>query len=229
MKNNNLTQHYPKNQLKFINNITNSCDDVKNKQIIKHLGFVNPNELEIIKQICNKIPKVIVKIENGYFGAERKYITLLPFDYDKVASMIAICEVNYEQKHQKLEHRHLLGTLLNDGLNYLCNYLKEIAGVRVVFKKIEQVTITKKAVEEKKILISSNRIDNVVKALIKESRKNTHKLIKQKLVFLNYQVVLKPTEKIKVNDMLAIRKFGRVKIIKLEVTLKSKIRITYQK
>lgn len=65
--------------------------------------------------------------------------------------------------------------------------------------------------EEKEIIVSSLRIDNVISNLLSFSRKEITDKFKDKEVILNYEVITKYTTNLKEGDIFSVRRFGKFK------------------
>ncbi len=65
--------------------------------------------------------------------------------------------------------------------------------------------------EEKEIIVSSLRIDNVISNLLGFSRKEITDKFKDKEVILNYEVITKYTTNLKGGDIFSVRRFGKFK------------------
>jgi RNA-binding protein YlmH len=65
--------------------------------------------------------------------------------------------------------------------------------------------------EEKEIIVSSLRIDNVISNLLGFSRKELTDKFKDKEVILNYEVITKYTTNLKGGDIFSVRRFGKFK------------------
>lgn len=84
--------------------------------------------------------------------------------------------------------------------------------------------------EELKITVSSTRLDNIISELIKCSRSKSLEILNEQRVFVNYELIEKPTKEIKENDKITIRGKGRFFIKEiLGNTRKGKIIINVEK
>ena len=83
--------------------------------------------------------------------------------------------------------------------------------------------------KEQEILISSFRLDALLSSALKLSRKQASQLIEKKSVQVNYQPVEKIDYIIAEGDLISVRKFGRLKVIKNNgQTKRDKIKLTIQ-
>ncbi len=65
--------------------------------------------------------------------------------------------------------------------------------------------------EEKEIIVSSLRIDNVLSTLLGFSRKEITDKFKDKEVILNYELITKYTTNLKEGDIFSVRRYGKFK------------------
>ena len=102
-----------------------------------------------------------------------------------------------------------------DILKFLVTNLPQLT--RFQKAKIEEIKLEelRKAIIKKEkitITVSSMRIDNIVAELAKCSRNKANELLEQERVFVNYEVITKPTKQIKEEDKITIRGKGRFEI-----------------
>jgi RNA-binding protein YlmH len=249
----NILQHYPQEQKDFIMRTMNAFEDVNNKDIIRNLGFCEPNMLDIINDLSVHFSNVIVKQDGGYDNAEKKKVIIFPNYYGDVSTEVCVYEVVYSNKFSKLEHRQVLGTILNNGFDFtrfgdiivdengivqividqilaetLPFIVEKIANQNVKFKEIPEVTIVTKELQDKMLRSKSLRIDSIVKVITKSSRVKGQQLIQSKLVKLNYNNVVDITKTIQENDIISIRGYGRYTIGKITMTSKGNYNIIYR-
>lgn len=67
--------------------------------------------------------------------------------------------------------------------------------------------------EEKEMIISSLRVDNIISGIIITSRKIALDKIKNKEVVVNYDVMNKNSYILKENDIFSIRRYGKYKFV----------------
>ena len=82
---------------------------------------------------------------------------------------------------------------------------------------------------EREILVSSFRLDALLSSALKLSRNQASQLIEKKSVQVNYHLVEKSDYQVAVGDLISVRKFGRLKIVKDNgQTKKDKIKLSIQ-
>ena len=120
-----------------------------------------------------------------------------------------------------------------DILKFLITNLSQLT--RFQKSEIEEIKLEelRKAVIQKEkmtITVSSMRIDNIVAELAKCSRNKANELLEQERVFVNYEVITKPTKQIKENDKITIRGKGRFEVKQiLGNTRKGRIMVEIEK
>lgn len=231
-----ILQHYNESEETFVRNVFHSLEDVVAYNYPKDLGFCNPNEIKIIEEL-NKHFQLDIKSNGGYQFAERKKIVVQPKEY-QVIPEITIYELLYNRKFNSLEHKHIMGSLYNLGINerligdiivsedarvqlIICNTLSEnlpllqtkFGKVSVEYKKVDEVTITNKKLKNMVRSSKTKRLDSVCKSIVKSSRTQMGKEIKKGNISLNYKVVKDQTTIVNVGDILSVRGYGRATII----------------
>ncbi len=86
--------------------------------------------------------------------------------------------------------------------------------------KLEEVPLNtlkdyERKYEEKKLIVSSLRIDTITARLINSSRDNIQLLIKENDILLNYQIAKRKEQTLKENDIFSIRKYGKYRLKKI--------------
>lgn len=67
---------------------------------------------------------------------------------------------------------------------------------------------------EKKIIVSSLRLDTVISSSFHLSRKKVTELICGEKVKLNYKLEIKVSKEVNEGDLISVRKFGRIQIVR---------------
>jgi RNA-binding protein YlmH len=231
-------QHYPKNEQPYVEKVIGWCEYVFDKRTVKHIGFTDPRQADIIEQITNHYDEVGSLIDGGYDDAERKYVsifhTMSDFDYVNPYSVI---EVRYAKKFYDLKHKDLLGALMNlgiarekfgdiivddellffvetDFIPYLKQQLVKVgrASVELKEKNTYDINIVKEIKKEKVISVRSLRLDNIVAKAYNLSRNSVKDLILSGHVKVNHQVMTNFSYIADENDLISLRKHGRVQL-----------------
>ena len=202
--------------------------------------FLLPNEFF---QVKNKLKKTEYTVYKLYIDSEKVVL------YRKVKPEIVLYKIICSEP---LRHQDILGTLFSlnlsiyvygdiiiDGNNYylfvlptLTNYLEsnltKIKNIPITLEK-ENLSIIenyKREYKEHEIIVTSLRIDTVISGITGLSRTMVISKIKNKEVYLNYEILTNNSYVLKENDIFSIRKYGKYKYNKiLKNTKKGKLLI----
>ena len=112
--------------------------------------------------------------------------------------------------------------------NYLESNLTKIKNIPITLEK-ENLSIIenyKREYQEHEIIVTSLRIDTVISGITGLSRTMVISKIKNKEVYLNYEILTNNSYVLKENDIFSIRKYGKYKYNKiLKNTKKGKLLI----
>lgn len=155
---------------------------------------------------------------------------------------ISILKIEYPQKFMKINHRNVLGTIMSLGINrntigdiiitdtetssiyvivvkemvaYLQNYLTSINNCPVKLKEVtisELQNIKLKEAIEKNYIVASMRLDVILASVLNVSRNEINKYFDEKKVLVNHQVCMNKHYECKTEDLISVRKFGRIAI-----------------
>lgn len=196
------------------------------------IGFLNEHESALA---CSYLKNRCVQysVYGGYENATRVYIALSDdvnnYDYPITALTIQ------SKGKRELTHRDYLGSLMSLGLKRECigdiiplDGHSSVAFVRsdiseYVIRELYKVANEPVKVlphnnlsfdfahsfEEKKIIVSSMRVDNILSSLLNCSRSQASDIIADDLVFANYCQVTKPSMQLSASDVLSIRGYGK--------------------
>lgn len=213
------------------------------------LKFLNELEQECLLSVSSNKVKVI--LDGSFTNASRKRALITPLDYDgKVGHKIKTYQIEYNKRFAKLEHRHILGTLMSLGIErnvigdvvladniYFC-CTEEISNFLLdEFKVVNHASINLVEVNEqievvlsnqaKDITASSLRIDLVASEVYNLSRSKINEYFDRELVILNNQVVSKSFVQLKNNDVINVRGKGKFQITSIsDLTKRNKYKIS---
>ncbi len=205
-----------------------------------YTDFLLPNEF---LQVKNKLKKTEYDVYKPYIDSEKVIL------YRKIKPEIVLYKIICSEP---LRHQDILGTLFSlnlsiyvygdiiiDGNNYylfvlptLTNYLEsnltKIKNIPITLEK-ENLSIIenyKREYKEHEIIVTSLRIDTVISGITGLSRTMVISKIKNKEVYLNYEILTNNSYVLKENDIFSIRKYGKYKYNKiLKNTKKGKLLI----
>ena len=205
-----------------------------------YTDFLLPNEF---LQVKNNLKKTEYDVYKPYIDSEKVIL------YRKIKPEIVLYKIICSEP---LRHQDILGTLFSlnlsiyvygdiiiDGNNYylfvlptLTNYLEsnltKIKNIPITLEK-ENLSIIenyKREYKEHEIIVTSLRIDTVISGITGLSRTMVISKIKNKEVYLNYEILTNNSYVLKENDIFSIRKYGKYKYNKiLKNTKKGKLLI----
>lgn len=98
---------------------------------------------------------------------------------------------------------------------YIKDNLKMVGNKKVSLEEVDLSVLDnyERNYEEKEIIVSSLRIDNIISGIINTSRKVALDKIKNKEVVVNYEVMNKNSYILKENDIFSIRRYGKYKFV----------------
>ncbi len=204
--------------------------------------FLNPHQREIAANIIKQVNKINYLQHGGYERAERKRIGIFP-DFlfpEHIEVPVSVLKVNGNFNFQSLSHKDFLGAIMALGVKrkkigdllvlnefaqvvvgdeikeFINLKLKNVHEVPVEITEIdvEDIEIPTKNTKEIKATVPSMRLDAVASAGFGDSRNKIKRKIKNEKVKLNWKVEKDPAQEIEIDDLISIRKKGRVKVVK---------------
>lgn len=207
--------------------------------------FLTLREQAIYKEIV-KGKDVTLQFNGGYPFAERRKACLFPRDLNiDVDCKIECLKITYNQRFLDITHRNVLGSLMSLGLErslfgdivlgekevyifvsreivpVLYNEFTHINQVPIDLTPHYEEVLIEPKYDQKEIIISSMRIDNLISHVYNLSRDNAKKHIQEGLVYRNFLVCKDADEICQVGDIVSVRNFGRFKIGELLRTTKT--------
>lgn len=207
--------------------------------------FLTLREQAIYKEIV-KGRDVDLKFAGGYPFAERRKGSLVLRDITiDVDYKIDCLKITYNKRYLDITHRNVLGTLMSLGLDrslfgdivlgdeevfifvsqdivpVLLNEFTHINNVPIKISLYADEVLIQPRYDQKEIIISSMRIDNLVSHVYNLSRDSTKKHIQEGLVYRNFLVCKDADEICQAGDIISVRKFGRFQVGELLRTTKT--------
>ena len=184
-------------------------------------------EIKYLNRVKKELKNVKYNIYEPFVGATKVIL------YNKMPN-IKIYEII---SSNDLRHQDILGTLyslnISDEmfgdvviwnnryfiiiLSSIDNYIKSNlisirnSKVELIEKDPYYLKDYKQEYEECIIIVPSIRVDVIVSKIINSSRNNALEKIKNGDIYLNYELLTKPTYMLKENDIFSIRKYGKYK------------------
>ncbi len=178
----------------------------------------------------------------GYEGASRNMIGFFPDWAEPDLAEFPISAVKFTNKSdRKLSHREYLGTIMSLGIDRrkigdiavsddgacvfassdIAGYIAAIdkisrCGVKAEIIPLSECEVAEPEFELLDIVAASMRLDAVVAAVLKLSRKNAADLITSGRCFVNHFEILRTDYGLNEGDLLSLRGFGRVEIVGAE-------------
>lgn len=203
-------------------------------------------EIKYLNRVKKELKNVKYNIYEPFSGATKIIL------YNKMPN-IKIYEII---SNNDLRHQDILGTLyslnISDEMfgdvviwnnryfiiilssidNYIKSNLTSIKNSKVdlIEKDPYYLKDYKQEYEECIIIVPSIRVDVIVSKIINSSRSNALEKIKNGDIYLNYELLTKPTYMLKENDIFSIRKCGKYKLLgEINRTKKGSLVIKYLK
>lgn len=184
-------------------------------------------EIKYLNRVKKELKNIKYNIYEPFIGATKVIL------YNKMPN-IKIYEII---SSNDLRHQDILGTLyslnISDEMfgdvviwnnryfiiilssidNYIKSNLTSIKNSKVdlIEKDPYYLKNYKQEYEEFNIIVPSIRVDVIVSKIINSSRSNALEKIKNGDIYLNYELLTKPTYMLKENDIFSIRKYGKYK------------------
>lgn len=194
--------------------------------------FLTLREQQIIRNLSGK--KINYEFYGGYDYSERKRCLLYPKDIEiKPDFNISCFKIDYNKRFLILKHQNVLGSLMslqidrslfgdiivteNDCFIFVATEIKDV--IQMDLNMISRVPVTLELFEGKidfepkfivkDVIVSSMRIDNIISNVYNISREKAKQYIQANFVFQNFQLVVNPSEKCEVEDIISLRRYGR--------------------
>ena len=221
----------------------------KVEKIVEKVLYSNSTnfvEIRYLNRVKKELKKVKYNIYEPFSDATKVIL------YNKMPN-IKIYEI---VSSNDLRHQDILGTLyslnISDEmfgdvviwnnryfiiiLSSIDNYIKSnLASIRnskvdLIERDPYYLKDYKQEYEECIIIVPSIRVDVIVSKIINSSRNNALEKIKNGDIYLNYELLTKPTYMLKENDIFSIRKYGKYKFLgEINRTKKGSLVIKYLK
>ena len=252
-----IYQHFSHTDIPFIDKGLEWIKRVEDTYAPILTPFINPHQEQILKVLA-RTHGLGCQSSGDILQTESIRLILYP-DYFKpeLADFeIALLEIDYPSKFEKLSHGKILGTIINQlGID------RKLFGDILVDEKRAQIFVNRDFIplfqdgirkigrlpvsleecpftdrilskidyREREILVSSFRLDALLSSALKLSRNQACQLIDKKSVQVNYHLVEKSDYQISVGDLISVRKFGRLKVVRDNgQTKKDKIKVSIQ-
>ena len=252
-----IYQHFSHNDSPFIDKGLEWVRKVESTYSPFLTPFINPHQEKIL-QILASTNSLSIMSSRQFLDTEYVRVLLYPdyFEPEYSDFELSLQEIVYPPKFERLTHSKILGTVINQlGIDrklfgdilineeraqiiinrqYLSLFqdgIKKIARLPVNLEerdfseKLEKV----ENYQEIEICISSCRLDVLIAGVFKLSRNQANQLIVKQAVQVNYHLVEKLDYLLQIGDLISVRKYGRLKLVRDNgQTKKDKKKLTVQ-
>ncbi|GAB4072392.1 RNA-binding protein [Barrientosiimonas marina] len=251
-----IYQHFRKEEQPFIDQVLSWLDQVEKTYQSKLTDFLNPREQKIVDMLTGtSMMDLRVLKHGGSINAERQRVIIAP-EYEEVtedAFQLTLLQGTYHTKFVSLTHRDVMGAFLSIGLkrqklgdiiveNGLVQIITAQEMAPFVLTNLTEIKHTHTRLSEKPLssavagsgdwvtsdhIVTSLRLDTVVTAIYRLSRKTAADMIAKGYVKVNYQVIDDRKFSVDAGDMISIRGKGRSRLVSFNgYTKKDKVSIT---
>ncbi|MED4585972.1 YlmH/Sll1252 family protein [Brevibacillus choshinensis] len=238
-----IFDHFGKDERPFVERALEMLTLVEQKQAMRLTDFLDPRQVMIFQSLASQVQDVSVSTHGGYDGAERVRVILHP-DYMSVEQddyRLALLHVQADQRFHVLEHRDVMGAVLNVGMkrekfgdmltdnvgcyaivaeevaDFVCAQVTQIHRTSVQFerKAWEEFSPPAPRFTEKTITVPSPRLDAIIGEVHNMSRAKALVPIRGGKVKVNWKVVEDPSQSLQAGDMVSMAGFGRFKVLEV--------------
>lgn len=252
-----LYQHFATEDIPFIDKGLEWLRQVDEHYAPISSPFINPHQVFILETLGNN-RGIKTFSSTSHVPSEYARVILAPdyFTPSLEDFEMVLLEIKYPSKFQQLTHSKILGTVLNrlgidrklfgdilvteekaqiivdqrfitlfqDGIQKISKL-----PVSLVERPFSDRIESKDEYQEKEVLVSSLRLDAFLSSILKLSRSQAAALVEKKLVQVNYHIVEKSDYQVKIGDLISVRRFGRIVLLKENgQTKKDKKKLTVQ-
>lgn len=214
---------------------------VEETYVMQVTPFLNPHEQDIVASLIGKNQGLKVTFDGGFNNAEMQRAIIYPdtFEIEDKDFEVAVLSVKYPGKFVKISHRDVLGALMNLGLkrelygdiiveedyayfacdskmaDYLMQNLTMVGRGSVHVARIYERLERKQDYRKVQISVASFRLDLIIAEAFHLSRSEASRFIQGNFVKVNYKEVVQTNYLCHNNDIISLRRHGRLKLIDL--------------
>lgn len=214
--------------------------------------FLDPGQIHILREIIGN--EFFIDDFGGYPDAEKRrvYISERDSEIKPEDFQITAFEVEYANKFIQLRHSDILGSLANSGIElgtfgdiihdesgrwqffaktelrpFFLEQIDRIGRNKVRIREVagKEIIIPEDTSIEKDEIVSSLRLDSILAGISRLSRTKIKDVIEQGDVKLNWLETRNSNIIIKVDDIISLRHFGRIKVVEITTTRKGKFKV----
>lgn len=230
-----ILEHFKGDEV-FVKKILDYQNQAIDHQKMILTPFFNPHEQDVVYKVIGT-HDLQVKTYGGLLNAENQRMMICPDFYEIVDDdfQIVVVEVLYQSQFGRLQHKDVLGALMNLGIKrecigdiyddehiyfactsqtfpYIQTHLNQIKKSKVKLRKIDDQIEIIRQFTTKTFFLSSMRLDKVISAMFKVSRQVASDSIHAGFVKVNHKEVEEVSFLCHNNDIISFKRHGRVKI-----------------
>lgn len=247
-------EHYRKEEHSFVDQVLQWKTMVMEEYRPKLTDFLDPRQQDIVRSLIGQNEDVKLDLWGGDPHVERKRCLIYPpyLEPDNKDFEVTVFEVDYPVKFVQIEHRQILGALMNVGLkrekfgdiltdgerfqvvvssevaDFISWNLTSVGKTKVTLRSVveEDVLSIETDYSYSKVTASSLRLDTVIAEAYKLSRSKAKEAVEAGLVKVNWKGVEDPAFLLQEKDVISVRRKGRFVIVNNEgITKKEKYRL----
>ena len=237
-----IYQHFSVEDISFIDKGLEWLRQVEEHYASILTPFINPHQVFILKTLGNH-QGIQVFSSNDFVATEYSRVLLAPDYFIPTLTdfEMELLEIVYSSKFDQLTHSKILGTVLNRlGIDrklfgdilvtenraqiivdqkftsLFQDGIQKIARLPVKLEVVsfEELVEAESDYQEKEVLVPSMRLDAFLSNVLKLSRSQTADLLERKYVQVNYHLVEKSDYQVQIGDLVSVRRFGRIILLK---------------
>ncbi|WP_308534230.1 YlmH/Sll1252 family protein [uncultured Peptoniphilus sp.] len=239
----NLLRHInDPNDLIELRKIIDKAEIVINDYVNLTSDFLNPHEIKKAAEILNSL-NLSYSVYGGYDQSELSVISMGP-EYLEEPTNFDIRAFKFNSM-SGIKHKNVLGSILGLGIDrrkigdiligkdftyffakneisdFIFYNLEKISNYNVSLIETEDgEDFPKKEYNEREIIISSRRLDAFLSQALKIPRSKAASLISQNQVKVNFTYIDKSSYMLNENDLVSVRRYGRIIFSNIEKTTK---------
>ncbi|WP_010096760.1 YlmH/Sll1252 family protein [Ornithinibacillus scapharcae] len=246
-----IYQHFRSEEHSFIDQVLSWKEQVERYFEPKLTDFLDPREQQIIEMLIGSArDELQLKLFGGGSHSERKRAIIAPY-YEEITNNtfnISLIQASYHEKFITIAHRDVLGAFLSLGISRkklgdlyagdgkiqilldkdIASYVQmNLTGIKRATITFEEVSFDK-LIEQKSVwnesekIVSSLRLDTILKEIYNLSRKQAQDLIQKGMVKVNYRLVEDGKFILREGDLISLRGKGRSKLVEVNGQTKKK-------
>ena len=206
-----MLEHFKGDEI-FVKKILDYQNQAYNHQRMILTPFLNPHEQDVVHKIIGH-HDLQVKSYGGFINAESQRMIICPdfYELENDDFEIIVVEVVYNQQFGKLQHKDVLGALMNLGIKREC--IGDIYDSSHIYFTCTSQTYPYIQSHLKQIKKSKVKLREVTEKIESEA-------IRAGFVKVNHKEVEEVSFLCHNNDMISFKRHGRVKIVDEERTTK---------